>query len=231
MPPKPRPHGKRKPRVATVPKASSTTGGRDNNKLIAMLALGGVALLAVIGLGAALAFGGGNDGTDARTALEAAGCTLSTAPALVGAHSVPTPEGTSKDWNTTPPTSGPHYQSPAVWGAYDDPVNQAQVVHNLEHGGVAIQYGSEVPAETVESLKGFVQANDRGTILAPSSALGDRIAIGAWVTENASEPEKGMGYLAKCPDFDETAFTAFFDSYQFRGPERLPADALLPGRT
>lgn len=230
MPPKPRPHGKPKPRAVAVPKPPGTPGGRDN-RLVAMLALGGVALLAVIGIGAALAFGGGDDGPDARTALEAAGCTLATAPALVGAHSVATPEGTSKAWNTSPPTSGPHYQVPAVWGSYDDAVNQAQIVHNLEHGGVAIQYGSGVPAETVESLKGFVQENDRGTILAPNPALGDRIAIGAWVTENATEPEKSTGYLAKCPDFDEAAFAAFFEAYQFKGPERFPADTLLPGRT
>ena len=227
MPPKPRPHGK-KPRAAAVPKAPS--GGRDN-RLLAMLALGGVALLAVIGIGAALAVGGGDDGPDARAALEAAGCTVSATPALVGEHSVTTPDGTSKAWNTTPPTSGPHYQVPAVWGTYDDAVNQAQLVHNLEHGGIAIQYGTGVPEETVQALKGFVQENSRGTILAPYPALGDRIALGAWVTENASEPEKGTAYLAKCPGFDEPAFAAFLDAYQFQGPERFPPDTLLPGRT
>ena len=31
--------------------------------------------------------------------------------ALSSDHSVTTPEGTSKKWNTSPPTSGPHYQS------------------------------------------------------------------------------------------------------------------------
>jgi len=230
MPPKPRPHGKRKPRAVAVPKTPTAGGGRDN-KLIAMLALGGVALLAVIGIGAALAFGGGDDGPDPRAALEAAGCTLSATPALVGSHSVTTPDGTSKAWNTTPPTSGPHYQVPAVWGSFDDVVNQAQLVNNLEHGGIAIQYGTGVPAATVQSLKTFVQEKSRGTILAPYPALGDRIALGAWVTESASEPEKGTAYLAKCPDFDETAFAAFFDAYQFQGPERFPPDTLLPGRT
>ena len=111
MPPKPRPHGKHKPRASAVPKAPGTTGGRDN-RLIAMLALGGVALLAVIGIGAALAFGGGDDGSDARTALEAAGCTLTVKPAVsnVGDHSdFPDPGARSPKWNTDPPTSGPHY--------------------------------------------------------------------------------------------------------------------------
>ena len=51
--------------------------------------------------------------------------------------------------------------------SYTDPVNQAQLVHNLEHGGVAIQYGSDVPAATVQQLKAFVQDHPRGTVVAP----------------------------------------------------------------
>ena len=48
---------------------------------------------------------------DAIKQLEAAGCTVQTVAALPsGDHSVLTPGGTSKKWNTDPPTSGPHYQ-------------------------------------------------------------------------------------------------------------------------
>ena len=100
-----------------------------------------------------------------------------------------------------------------------------------QHGGVAIQYGSDVPAATVQQLKAFAQDHPRGTVVAPYPSLGDRIALGAWATESASEPEKGTAYLAKCPGFDEAAFAAFLDAYQFRGPERFPPDTLLPGRT
>lgn len=195
-----------------------------------MLAVGGVAVLAVVGIAVALALGG-DDGGDARAALEAAGCTLATSPALVGVHSVSTPDGSSDKWNTEPPTSGPHYAVPAVWGSFDDPVNPAQLVHNLEHGGIAVQYGRDVPAATVTELEEFVQENARGTVLAPYASLGSQVALGAWVTESATKPENGTAYLAKCSRFDETAFSAFFDAYQFQGPERFPPDTLLPGRT
>jgi len=195
-----------------------------------MLAVGGVAVLAVVGIAVALALGG-DDGGDVRAALEAAGCTLATSPALVGVHSVSTPDGSSDKWNTEPPTSGPHYAVPAVWGSFDDPVNPAQLVHNLEHGGIAVQYGRDVPAATVTELEGFVQENARGTVLAPYASLGSQVALGAWVTESATKPENGTAYLAKCSRFDETAFSAFFDAYQFQGPERFPPDTLLPGRT
>jgi Protein of unknown function (DUF3105) len=225
MPPKPRPHGK-KPR-AQVPGGSSR--GPDRRTLIALGIGGAVAIAAVA---AALAFTlGGGDNTDASAALEEAGCTVTTATAQPGNHSVAKPEGTSKKWNTTPPTTGPHYAVPAVWGTYDEPVNQAQLVHNLEHGGIAVQYGEDVPAATVQQLKAFAQDHPRGTVLAPYPALGSQIALGAWVTASADEPKNGTGYLAKCPSFDEAAFEAFFDAYQFQGPERFPPDTLLPGRT
>ena len=203
-----------------------------DRRLLAILAASGVAVVVVVAIALAVGLGGDDEPKgDARAALEAAGCTLTTAEALPGVHSITTPAGTSDKWNTDPPTSGPHYQIPVIWGTYTEPVNQAQLVHNLEHGGVAIQYGDEVPQATIDQLESFVQENPRGTVLAPYPSLGSQIALGAWVTESADEPEKGTAYLAKCTGFDEAAFQAFLDAYQFQGPERFPADQLLPGRT
>jgi hypothetical protein len=34
----------------------------------------------------------------------------------------------------------------------------------------------------------------------------------------------------KCTKFDDNAFSAFFDEFQFKGPERFPPDTLLPGQ-
>ncbi len=223
MPPKPRPHGK--PKHPGPPKAG------NDRRLIIIAAAAGVAVVVIAGVALALASGGGDGPGDARPALEAAGCTLETKAALEGVHSITSPDGTSDEWNTDPPTSGPHYEVPVIWGSYTEPVNQAQLVHNLEHGGVAIQYGDEVPAETVQQLESFVADNPRGTVLAPRPSLGDQIALGAWVTESANEPEKGTAFLAKCSAFDQEAFDSFLDAYQFRGPERFPSDTLLPGRT
>jgi len=225
MPPRPRPHGK------TPGKAKPPTQGGDRRAIL-MLGIGGVAVLAIAAV--ALAFtvgGGGGGGGDARAAVEAAGCTLTATPALPGDHSVTSPTGTSKRWNTVPPTSGPHYAVPVVYGSYEEPVNQAQLVHNLEHGAIAVQYGEEVPPATVAELRTFVQSHSRGTVLAPYPALGDKISLGAWVTKNPSKPADGTAYLAKCTTVDDKAFAAFYDAYQFQGPERFPPDALLPGRS
>ena len=221
MPPKPRPHGKPKP--PGPPKAT-------DRRLLTIVAVAGVALVGVVAVALAVGLGGSDEPADARPALEAAGCTLTTVDALRGAHTITTPDGTSDMWNTDPPTSGPHYEVTAIWGSFQEPVNQAQLVHNLEHGGVAIQYGDGVARATVQELQRFVQRNERGTILAPYPSLGNQIALGAWVTKSASQPDEGNGQLAKCEAFDEDAFQAFLDAYQFRGPERFPADSLLPGR-
>jgi hypothetical protein len=223
MPPKPRSQGTRKPPAKS-----------DNRRNLLLLGIGGLALLAIAAVALAFTLGGGSSGDgggDARAALEQAGCTLSATPSLEGVHSITTPSGTSPKWNTVPPTSGPHYEIPVVYGIYDEPVYQAQLVHNLEHGAIAVQYGKDVPQATIDELKGFAQSHTRGTVLAPYPALGDKIALGAWVVPDPSKPGEGTAYLAKCTEFDETAFAAFFDAYQFQGPERFPPDSLLPGRS
>lgn len=229
MPPKPRPHGRKPPRAPGArPSGPSLAGDR---RRLAIIGLAALAAIVAVGTALAVALGGnGGGGGDARPALEAAGCTLRAVPALPGNHSITAPEGTSDAWNTDPPTSGAHYDVPAVYGVYDEPVNQAQLVHNLEHGAIAVQYGAEVPQATVEQLRGFAESHSRGTVVAPYPKLGSKVTLGAWVTESADEPDKGTGYLASCDAFDEQAFEAFFDAYQFQGPERFPPDSLLPGR-
>ncbi|HET7514473.1 MAG TPA: hypothetical protein VFJ60_06700, partial [Gaiella sp.] len=114
MPPKPRSQGKRKP---------PPSKGDDRRNLL-LLAIGGVAVLAIAAVALAFTLGGGDGGGggDARAALEQAGCTLSATPSLEGVHSITTPSGTSPKWDTVPPTSGPHYEVPVVYGIYDEPV-------------------------------------------------------------------------------------------------------------
>jgi hypothetical protein len=217
-----------KPRAQKKPARPPQRGGTDRRLLIG-LAAGGLAVLVAVAVGIAVVAGGGGSAS-AAAALDTAGCSLVEKPALRGVHSITKPTGRSSLWNTSPPTSGPHFAVPAIWGAYTQPVNMAQLVHNLEHGGIYILYGPGVPASTVAQLRSFYEDHTRGTILAPLPSLGSQVALGAWTTKSASEPADGTAHLAKCTTFDQTAFAAFFDEFQFRGPERFPADTLLPGR-
>lgn len=189
---------------------------------VAGVALGFVVVAALLGI---VGGGGGVDEQALRTTLESAGCTLIAAEALEGAHSVAQPAGTSDKWNTDPPTTGPHFGSTAVFGIYDEEVELARVVHNLEHGGVFIFYGEDVPEATVDQLRAFYDDHKTGTIMAPLDRLGGQFAMGAWVADG----DVNKGFLAKCEEFDDGAVSSFFSSLQFRGPERLPSSELVPG--
>jgi Protein of unknown function (DUF3105) len=226
MPPTPRPRGPKKKINVKVP---ATTADNSNRRLVIMIGIAGLVVVAA-GLGYALLGGGGSSAsTDAPKLLEAAGCTFQSVKSLpAGDHSVTTPGGTSTKWNTSPPTNGPHYQVPAIWGAYTEPLLAAQVVHNLEHGGIFIQYGPDVPQSTIDELRTFYDSHQNGTLLAPLPSLGDKIALGVWTTISGSS-DSGTAHLAKCTAFDEKAFAAFFDAYQFKGPERFPPSSLVPG--
>jgi len=227
MPPTPRPQGPKKKPGVKVP--TSSKGGGSNRHLL--LGLGALGLVIVAAAAGYFAFAGSSSASaDAPKLLQAAGCSFQAVKSeRAGDHSVLTPTGTSAKWNTDPPTNGPHYQVPAIWGAYTAPVNPAQLVHNLEHGGIFILYGKSVPQSTIDQLKTFYDGHQNATILAPLPRLGSQIALGVWTTKSASEPNNGTAYLVKCPTFDEKAYTAFFSSYQGRGPERFPMSILTPG--
>ena len=193
---------------------------------------GAVAIAAVAGV---LLLSGGGGSTDARAALEEAGCTLTVKPAVanVGDHSdFPNPDARNPKWNTDPPTSGPHYGQTIIYGAYTEPLQLGRLVHNLEHGAAFILYGDDVPGTTVEQLRSFYDDHTTGMVLAPYPRLGEKIALGAWYARGLDEAKsvRGSGVLATCPSFDENAFDAFLGAYQFKGPEGFPPDSLLPGR-
>ena len=120
-------------------------------------------------------------------------------------------------YKTFPPTSGTHYVQPAIWNRYSQPLALVQEVHNLEHGGVIVQYGNKVPQATVDKLVAFYDSSPNGMLLAPLPKLGRKIALTAWTR------------LATCTRFDEKAYAAFRDAFRGKGPERFPVSALTPG--
>lgn len=220
-----------KPRVqAPKQRTTSDPGAAARKRRNLLLGAGGLGLLlvAVVAVVALAGFGGT---TDARPKLEAAGCTLQVEPAKTAAHSIRDPGASSDKWNTDPPTNGPHYGVAAIFGSYAEPLEQARVIHDLEHGGIFIQYGAKVPEATVLQLRDFYADHKPGTILAPLPRLGEKIALGAWVVtpEELAAGDLGNGYLATCTTFDDGAFSAFFDEFQFRGSHGNDPAVLQPG--
>ena len=194
-----------------------------------MLALVGAAALAAVAAVGAVVLLGGDGEKDVAASFREAGCTFEAVPALEGVHSAKVDATSDPKWNTDPPTSGPHYEVPAVYGSYDEPLSPAQVVHNLEHGAIFVLYGSKVPEAVVDQLQAFYDDDSRGVLLAPQPKLGDKIALGAWTVPDDNLTGEGTAYLAKCTTFEEDAFASFRDTYRYRGPERFPSESLTPG--
>ena len=206
------------PRRVQAPKRRETprTGGPagvDRQRLILYgIAGSGVVLLAAVLL--FLRFAGG--GTDVAQAMTQAGCTFESPPNQGRRHTSNLND--DAEHNSFPPTSGIHHDFPAIFGIYERPLNQLQVLHNLEHGGIAIQYGSRVPDSAVNGIARFYREDANGMIAAPLPRLGDKIALTAWT------------HIATCTQFDEGAFTTFRDAYRYKGPERFPREQLQPGQ-
>ena len=121
-------------------------------------------------------------------------------------------------YNSFPPTSGKHYVNPARWGNYPTPINQVQGVHNLEHGGIVIQFGSKISSGDLDRLMGYYDDDPNAVLMAPLPALGNKIAATAWQK------------LLTCTKFDKKALDSFKKKHRYKGPERLPKEALEPGR-
>lgn len=196
--------------------------------LYGLAALGFIGLAVAVGL---LTLGGGSNAGEeetARTAIREAGGTLVTKQATDEGLHVNEPQARSA-YNTWPPTSGPHHPQWAPYDFYTEPVEQFRLVHNLEHGGLVIQYGSGVPRAEVQKLENWYRENPNGLIVAPLPDLGDQIALAAWTTPDDDASARGTGVLAKLPRFDERAFDAYRSAFAFQGPERFPEELLAPG--
>lgn len=231
------------PRKVQAPKVRSSkesrTGGGGSNKRVWIAVGAAVLVLAAIGGGIALAMGGGDDGPSAGAIGDA--CDVQTFPALAQEHVPPAKLPKDFKYNSYPPSSGPHYPDPLIFGEYSTALEQNRLLHNLEHGGVGIQYGSNVSEETIAALTAWYRSDPRGLVLAPlpqdprASKYADDIVLTAWVAtredpnDPAEEPSKQTGVLATCSKFDSGAFNSFVSDNRGHGPELFTLDQLAPG--
>jgi hypothetical protein len=207
----------------------SRAGGGGRRTLFYGIA-GGVAAVVVVAIGLFVLLGTGGASAGVAEQMQAAGCSLKSYPGVSRQH-ITNPGARPKAWNSFPPTSGPHYFVPAVYGIYSQPLQVARVLHNLEHGGVYMLYGSKTPPDTASKLGTIYDKDPRGLVVAPLPELGKTIAIGAWTSEHPGSNEVGTGHLAKCTQVDTAAIEAFIKEYRGRGPEGETLNQLQPGGT
>ena len=225
--------------MRTTPKTSTPEEDRKRLLILVLIAASGVLALGIVV--AFLAFGtGGGGGSDAGGAsfekqLSDAGFTLKTYPGLAnnGSHTDVPSVDTKVKWNSNPPTSGPHYGQWAVWNFYDSPVPLTMSTHNLEHGGIVIHYGPDVPEAEVEKLRNFYNDDPNAILVAPLPSAGNKIIASAWFYDEAKGRDnsdyKGEGKQITGTTANEDGLAAFRDQFRYKGRERIPAENLQPG--
>jgi uncharacterized protein DUF3105 len=211
-------------RPVQAPKAYKSTGDPRRTRWIFI----GVAAAIIIGA-AAVGIGfimSGDDGGSDGGGVAAPGCTFQTFDALEAGHVDELPD--DYEYNSVPATSGLHNPTTAIWNLYDQPVPQINYVHNLEHGGLVIQYGSDVPDAEVAKLGDWYQQDTRGIVIAPVSEemeeedpdLASKITVVSWT------------HMLRCDSFQESAFSQMSDDYrgpQGDAPEKFELDQLQQG--
>jgi hypothetical protein len=106
-------------------------------------------------------------------------------------------------YNSSPPTSGPHYTVIAPWGVHEEPIQNELQVHNLEDGGVMVQYNCQAGCpELADQLAGIVSRYPEQVILAPYPDMDASIALTAW------------GRIDTLEQFDEKRILRFIEAYR-----------------
>ncbi len=163
----------------------------------------GVIVLAILGLRAAGVFEPPGASVDLNASRPAPGETVGTKMPDQGNTHIPDNERFS--YNSTPPTSGSHWLTPTSWGVKDSQEPNERTTHNLEHGGIVIAYGPDLPSADAARLTALVRGASgtyRKIVLEPYAQLTDaQIALTAW------------RWILKLPAYDETQIVKFIQAH------------------
>ena len=112
-----------------------------------------------------------------------------------------------EDYNSNPPTSGPHWAGVAGAGIKDEAVPDELILHSMEHGAVVIWYKSDLPQSDVDKIKEAFNSASGKKIMLPRENLDVPVALTSW------------GYLLKLDTIDEVKIKEFIEINNDRAPE------------
>lgn len=143
--------------------------------------------------------------------------------------------GTQVNYNSNPPTSGPHYDDWIRAGVYETGKDDRNLVHSLEHGYVVMHYKCNLGNQSIkeeatpsagatssatldtkqqcEERKSklaqiYEKKGKRKLIVVPRSNIDNNFALTAWT------------YIDKFNDFDSQRIEKFIDAHLNQGPEK-----------
>ncbi|HEX2863832.1 MAG TPA: DUF3105 domain-containing protein [Deinococcales bacterium] len=113
-------------------------------------------------------------------------------------------------YNSYPPTSGPHTAEVAPWGVSQQPIAQETLIHNLEHGGIVIQYRPGLDSYALQSLADLAAKFPSKIVVVPNAQLKSALAVTAWT------------HLLSLDKFDPDLVNRFVGLYKDKAPEFFP---------
>lgn len=114
------------------------------------------------------------------------------------------------DYNSNPPTSGPHYDTPIPAGVYQDELPDENLVHNLEHGHIWLSYRDQSDTEALDALASIQSQFPTWVIVTYRPEDDTRVAAAAW------------GRLLTLDTVNTDAIMAFILRYRDKAPESIP---------
>jgi Protein of unknown function (DUF3105) len=119
------------------------------------------------------------------------------------------------DYNSSPPTSGPHWTVPADPGFHAEDVAPEQLVHNLEHGQIVVYYHPDVHEGVRSAIEDLVQEEPIALVAAPYDDIEapNLLIVTAWT------------HSMSCTGVVDEAIASFRARFQGRGPEDVGVPA------
>jgi hypothetical protein len=117
------------------------------------------------------------------------------------------PATQTPEYNSDPPTSGPHAPNSAACGIYRQPIPDVAQVHTLEHGAVLFQYQPGLDPADRDLLENFARQVGTHILVAPRPGLSDLVVLTGWTK------------MLRLDTLDMDVAEAFYDRFAQRGPE------------
>ena len=210
MPISRRRRGRAATRAARSGNLTTTNRRKKTNKLYLAASLV-IAVLVIASFAFASFTGGGHGGVadsgHAQQYVEGVGTQF---PILAPNHIA---EGSEAVYNSSPPTSGEHWPTPAGCGFYEGGLPDERVVHNMEHGNIVVSYNLPLESDVGalrDALNNIGLSRIWGVARAYDGIPTGQIGLSAW------------GVLDTFLGVDEARIARFFDAYAGSlGPERF----------
>lgn len=152
------------------------------------------------------------------------------------------PIGTAVEYNSNPPTSGKHYEDWVRAGVYEDPKDDRNLVHSLEHGYIIMSYKcseglGKTPtagAEQSASESGILDDRNSGTPSNSEECKARKEQLTSIYEKKGQRklivvPRENLDtnfaltawtYVDKFDEFDGSRIEKFIDAHRDMGPER-----------